>query len=99
MSYMTEANDIAAALRCKAKPPGIKARKPTVRNLDVLNFMREFFSENDQLPPMEHIAANFGWASPMAAQSHINALVKHGLIERNACGKYRFSRIQKGSAT
>lgn len=31
--------------------------------------------------------------------SHINALVKHGLIERNACGKYRFSRIQKGSAT
>ena len=99
MSYMTEANDIAAALRGKAKPPGIKARKPTVRNLDVLNFMREFLAENDQLPPMEHIAGHFGWSSPMAAQSHINALVKHGLIERNACGKYRFSRIQKGSAT
>ena len=99
MSYMTEANDIAAALRCKAKPPGIKACKSTERNLDVLNFMREFFAENDQLPPMEHIADHFGWSSPMAAQSHINALVKHGLIERNACGKYRFSRIQKGSAT
>ena len=31
--------------------------------------------------------------------AHINALVKHGLIERHACGKCRFSRIQNGSAT
>jgi SOS-response transcriptional repressor LexA len=97
MNYMTEANTIAAALRGKAKPPGVKAHKPTARNHDVMDFMRAFFAENDQLPPMAHIAAHFGWASTMAAQMHINSLEKHGLIERNACGKYRFSRSDKAS--
>ena len=99
MSSMSEANAIAAALRGKAKPPGIKAPKPTVRNLDVLNFMREFLAENDQLPPMAHIAAHFGWSSAQSALEHVESLMRHGLIERNACGKLRFSRIQKGSAT
>lgn len=38
------------------------------------------------------IAKHFGWASANAAQAHINALLKHRLVERNACGKLRFVR-------
>ena len=60
MSYMSEANAIAAALRGKAKPPGKRAPGPTRRNLQVLGYMRDFFAQNDQLPPMAHIAAHFG---------------------------------------
>ena len=92
MSYMAEANAIAAQLRGKAKPTGRKATGPTPRNQDVLAFMREFFAENDQLPPVERIAKHFGWASLQSAHCHLEALQKHGLIERNAVGKFRFAR-------
>ena len=99
MSYMSEANAIAATIRGKAKPPGKRAPGPTRRNLQVLGYMRDFFAQNDQLPPMAHIAAHFGWSSDQSALEHVESLMRHGLIERNACGKCRFSRIQKGSAT
>ena len=89
---MAEANAIAAQLRGKAKPTGRKATGPTPRNQDVLAFMREFFVENDQLPPVERIAKHFGWASMQSAHCHLEALQKHGLIERNAVGKFRFAR-------
>jgi SOS-response transcriptional repressor LexA len=67
-------------------------RAPSERSLQVLAFMREFFATNDQLPPADAIASHFGWASANAAQAHINALLKHRLVERNACGKLRFAR-------
>ena len=67
-------------------------KQPSERSLQVLGFMREFFAENDQLPPADAIASHFGWASANAAQAHINALLKHRLVERNACGKLRFAR-------
>ena len=92
MSYMSEANAIAAAIRGKAKPPGKRSEGPTRRNLQVLNFMREFFAHNDQLPPMAHIAQHFGWASDQSALEHVESLMRHGLVERNACGKLRFTR-------
>ncbi|MDR3015210.1 MAG: hypothetical protein LBV56_07195 [Delftia acidovorans] len=67
-------------------------KQPSERSLQVLAFMREFFAANDQLPPADAIATHFGWASANAAQAHINALLKHRLVERNACGKLRFAR-------
>ena len=89
---MAEANAIAASLRGRASPPGKKATGPTPRNLDVLAFMRQFFAQNDQLPPVTTVCEHFGWAAPQSAQSHIDALARHGLIERNAVGKWRFAR-------
>lgn len=86
------ANSIADRLRGRAKPTGVKATGPTPRNLDVLAFMREFWAENDQLPPMTHIAHHFWWVSTQAAQCHVDALAHHGMLERNVCGKYRFAR-------
>ncbi|WP_440111732.1 hypothetical protein [Acidovorax sp. BL-A-41-H1] len=89
---MQDANAIAARLRGRASPPGKKATGPTPRNKDVLAYMREFFAENDQLPPIATISQHFGWASTQAAQAHADALVRHGLLERNAVGKLRFAR-------
>ncbi len=96
MSYMTEANDIAAKLR-RQHPPIVrhgrkKAEAPSPRNLEVLDFCRKFFAENDQLPPAMRISEHFGWTSMNAAQLHLDALIHHGLLERNAVGKLRFAR-------
>lgn len=98
MSYMREANAIAASLRGE---PGRQARGqaigPSRKNLDVLAYMREFYLENDQLPPLMCINRNFGWVSLNAAQLHVDALIRHGLVERNAVGKLRFARKAAGN--
>jgi len=65
---------------------------PSPRQLEVLAFMRKFFTENDQLPPVAFVAKEFGWKSPNAADTHVAALIRHGLLERNAVGKLRFVR-------
>lgn len=59
----------------------------------VLAFMREFFEENDTLPPCHIVAAHFGFASNNAAHVHMKALEKHGFIEPNVLGKWRFVRV------
>ncbi|MEJ5148976.1 hypothetical protein [Comamonas sp. MYb396] len=64
----------------------------TNRQREVLDYMRCFLLENDQLPPMHAIAEHFGHRSPNSAQNHLNALERKGFIERNAVGKYRFVR-------
>ncbi len=106
-NYMEEANRIAAQLRQQADPTSKAARRvaktatasrcrlpvsPTKRQMEVLEYMRVFFAANDQLPPVAQIAKHFGWSSPSAATEPINALMRHGLIERNAVGKLRFAR-------
>lgn len=95
MSYMNEANAIADELRRAPRPPachGGGRDAPTPRALEVLAYMREFYSANDQLPPKAKIAEHFGWTSPNAAQDYVGALMRHGLLERNAVGKLRFAR-------
>ncbi|RQO83507.1 MULTISPECIES: hypothetical protein [unclassified Acidovorax] len=96
MSYMQEANAIAAELRGHAKPKakGVRgpAKEPTEKALAVLAYCREFFAENDQLPPIHRINDHFGWKSLNAAQNHMDSLVRHRLLERNAVGKLRFAR-------
>lgn len=64
----------------------------TSRQEQVLAYMREFFTANDQLPPLHTIAKRFGWKSVNAAQSYASILEGKGYIERNAVGKYRFTR-------
>lgn len=92
MSYMAEANAIAARLRGgpvrKARGP---AAAPTAKNLEVLAYMREFFLANDQLPPVSRIASYFGM-NVAGADWHIKALLRFGRLERNAVGKLRFAR-------
>lgn len=96
MSYMKEANAIAAKLRGQGKAParGVRgpAKEPSAKALAVLAYCREFFAENDQLPPIHRINDHFGWKSLNAAQNHMDSLVRHRLLERNAVGKLRFAR-------
>ncbi len=69
------------------------ASKPlTARQQQVLDYMRDFFAENDQLPPTAKIAAHFGWKSANSAQLHIEQLVRLRRLEANAVGKLRFVR-------
>jgi SOS-response transcriptional repressor LexA len=64
----------------------------TLTQQSVLGFMRQFFGDNDQLPPMHAIAARFGWVSTNAAHEICLQLERKGYIEKNAVGKYRFAR-------
>ena len=63
----------------------------TDRQLEVLVFMREFFRENDQLPPQKAIGEKFGKTS-VAGEHFQRVLSDKGYIELNAVGKYRFAR-------
>ena len=93
--FLREANAIADQLRGKGPTPAVRrrgaAKGPSARNLEVLAFMREFFSANDQLPPVTAICAHFGWAGN-AAHAHLVALARFGLIEKNTVGRWRFAR-------
>lgn len=77
---------------------GPRRTEPSPVQLMVLQYMREFFAEQDQLPPVAYIARRFGWYRN-GAMFHVDALVAHGLVELNACGRYRFTRqAEKGGA-
>ena len=65
---------------------------PTARQLEVLDFMRAFLAENDEMPPMWVIAKHFGFRSENAAQCHVDALMRKGFLERNSIGNLRFTR-------
>ena len=71
----------------------------TSRQREVLAYMLQFLADNDQLPPMQFIAAHFGFRSPQAAQDHVTALERKGFIERNAVGKFKFVRDRVMAAT
>lgn len=96
MGYMHEANAIAARLRSGERMPSRtgprKAVAPSLISLEVLAFMRQFFAENDQLPPMAVTAQAFGWVSDDAVRHHMVSLARFGHIEKNAVGKWRFAR-------
>ena len=92
MSYMQEANAIAAELRGKEPQRKRKGTGPSEKSMAVLEFCREFLGENDQLPPVTRINEHFGWQSLNAGQYHMEVLVKYGFLERNAVGKLRFAR-------
>ena len=70
----------------------------TMRQREVLEFMREFFAENDQLPPGHAIAKRFRMRSVNTVQGITDALERKGAIERNAVGKFRFARAQSQEA-
>ncbi len=83
----------------KANPVAeVQPKQPTEKQMEVYEFARAFFADNDQLPPLDFIAAHFGWHSRTAAQCSVDALIRHGLLERNACGKLRFARSHGSAA-
>lgn len=58
----------------------------------VLNYMRSFLEEQDQLPTQLMIMAHLQWNNSLYVNTIVQALEAKGYIEKNICGKYRFSR-------
>lgn len=59
----------------------------------VLEFMRKFHADQDQLPPRHVLCRHFGWSCQNAATEYLKALERKGYIEKNVLGcKYRFTR-------
>lgn len=71
--------------------------RPKYTPRDVLAYLREFFEENDQIPPLWCIQKHFGWKSRTTAVPYLKALVRLKLLERNDCGNLMFTRSKKGS--
>lgn len=100
-----EANRIADQLRggtraAKAAPTprwptapatGGKLTALTPVQLEILAFMREYLAENDQLPPVSQVGAQFGMHAT-GAQWHLAELGRKGALEKNAAGRWRFPR-------
>lgn len=97
MTYMQEANAIADQLRGKA--PAKRTRGPakqlSTKHMEVLDYMRAFFADNDQLPPLASIAKHFGVCNS-GASWYVDMLKRHGMLEHNAVGKLRFARGRNG---
>ena len=100
---MTEANAIAARLRSRPKaapqspkwmsmpPAGKRLTELTPPQRAILEFMREFFLENDQTPPVSIVAQRFG-LTVNGAHWHLAEMGRKGALEKNAAGRWRFAR-------
>lgn len=60
----------------------------TERQVQLLNFLRDYQREHGVMPSTREIQRHFGFASQTAAMSHLRALEKKGVIQRHA-GKAR----------
>ncbi|MBI4842962.1 MAG: transcriptional repressor LexA [Nitrospirae bacterium] len=58
-------------------------RQPTVKQLAVFDFIKKHIIDNGFPPTVREVASGFGFASPLSAQSHINALAKKGLLKKS----------------
>lgn len=70
---------------------GSKVIELTERQKEYLDFMRAFFAENDQLPPIQVLAEAMG-VTNNAANDALTRLIRAGAIERNSVGKWMFAR-------
>lgn len=61
---------------------------------EVLAFCHQFFQDNDQLPPQSCVAEHFD-VCEQVAQKYMQWLAAEKHIERNAVGKWRFTRVAK----
>lgn len=64
----------------------------TRRQREVLDYMVQFYEENDQPPPLQWIADHFGYRSAAGAQCQVLALKRKGYLEANVTGKVKFVR-------
>ena len=58
---------------------------------EVLAYCREFFADNDQLPTQACIAQRFK-VTEQTGFDYMHRLAEEGHIERNAVGRWRFTR-------
>jgi repressor LexA len=59
-----------------------RSKEPTKKQQAVLEFIKTHLIEKAFPPTVREIAAHFGFASPLSAQLHINALIKKGFLKK-----------------
>ena len=59
-----------------------KSKEPTKKQQAVLEFIKTHLIKRGFPPTVREIAAHFGFASPLSAQLHINALIKKGVLKK-----------------
>jgi hypothetical protein len=74
---------------------GLNALTP--QQARVLSFIRQRIAERDEAPTRKEIAEAFSFASPNAAQEHLRALERKGVITLTGC--VRGIRINKRPST
>jgi repressor LexA len=67
----------------------------TPRQAEILQFIRDALQESGMPPTREEIMRAFGFRSPNAAQTHLQALARKGVIELRA-GASRGIRLRDG---
>jgi repressor LexA len=67
----------------------------TPRQAEILQFIRDALQESGMPPTREEIMRAFGFRSPNAAQAHLQALARKGVIELRA-GASRGIRLRDG---
>jgi len=65
--------------------------KLTLKQEQILDFIRAHLAEEDRVPTRLEIATHFGFKSQNAAQSHINYLIDKKKLEVRGC-HYRLAR-------
>jgi repressor LexA len=60
----------------------VKSGQPTARQQAVLEFIKKHIIKKGFPPTVREIAGHFGFASPLSAQLHINALIKKGYLKK-----------------
>ena len=63
----------------------------TMKQLQIIKFMHEFYLVQDQLPTMQFIAGHFGWKSVNAADEQCRVILRKGYLEKNVLGKHKFT--------
>lgn len=61
-------------------------RTITERQLQVLEYVSDFYREHGVAPTMRNIADHFEWSSHNAAQDHLRALEKKGYLRHTNRG-------------
>lgn len=70
--------------------PIMRSVKPlTEAQRSVLEFIREHAAQFGSSPTAREIADHFGFASQTAATTHVDAMIRKGILERGIAGKSR----------
>lgn len=70
----------------------IAALPPTARQLDVLDYIKEFTAHNRVSPTIQEIADHLG-VSKVSAWEHVGAMIKKGMIVKTAPHASRSLRV------
>lgn len=62
----------------------MQSKDLTIRQKEILGFIREYIEGNGYPPSLREICANFNIKGPQNARKHLDALVKKGFLKRNA---------------